>query len=299
MVTVRDILSDEGRRWYREHAEGGPGLVIVEATPLGLLVEESLPALRQLVDVVHGAGAAIAIQLYSNGRPDPDRVFYEQAHDPHELTRDQMVGLVGYFVRAADVCRRAGFDGVQPHGAHGYFLTRCFSPLRNQRTDDYGGTLENRSRMAVEVCRGVRSAIGDRMLLLFRHTPVEEEEGGYGLDDTMHLMRALTAEGVDVLDISPSHAERDGVYSEAVRRETGVPVIGRGELDEPDRAAAMLANGWADLVAVGRGLIADAQWANKVRDGRLDEIVECVRCNEMCFGHLPKRIPIACTQWQT
>ena len=297
IVSVRNILGEDGRAWYREHAEGGPGLVIVEATPLGLLVDASLPALGQLVDAVHGAGALIAVQLYSNGRPDPSRAFFEEAHDPHELSRDQLMGLIGHFARAARVCREAGFDGVEPHGAHGYFLTRCFSPLHNRRTDDYGGTLDGRMRTALEVCRGVRGAIGDDMLLLFRHTPVEGEEGGYGLADTLQLARALVAEGVDVLDISPSHAERDGVYSEAVRRETGRPVIARGELDEPERAVAMLTNGWADLVAVGRGLIADAQWPNKVREGRLDEIVRCVRCDEKCFGHLEKRIPIACTQW--
>ena len=297
MVTVRNILGEDGRQWYREHAEGGVGLVIVEATPLGLLAEESVPALGELVDAVHGAGALIAVQLYSNGNPAPESVFFEKAHDPHELTREQLVGLTDHFARAATVCRQAGFDGVEPHGAHGYFLTRCFSPLCNKRDDDYGGTLEGRMRMAVEVCRKVRAAIGDEMLLLFRHTPVEEEDGGYTLDDTIQLMHALVAEGVDVLDISPSHAERDGVYSEAVRRETGRPVIARGEMDEPDRAVAMLTHGWADLVAVGRGLIADAQWPNKVRAGRLDDIVKCVRCNEMCFGHLTKRIPIACTQW--
>jgi len=297
MVTVRHILSQAGRDWYAEHARGGVGLVIVEATPLGLLVEESVPALRQLVDVIHDAGAVAAIQLYSNGRPEPDRVFYEQAHDPHELTREQLQGLIKRFAQAAAVCREAGFDGVQPHGAHGYFLTRCFSPLKNQRTDDYGGPVENRARTALEVCRGVRQAIGEEMVLLFRHTPVEEDEGGYGLDDTMGLLEALVDEGVDVLDISPSHGDFDGQYSQAVREALGRPVIARGELDEPDRAVAMLTEGRADLIAVGRGLIADAEWPNKVRDGRLDEITECIRCNELCFGNLPKREPIACTQW--
>jgi len=298
MVSLRGILSEDGRQWYEDRARGGVGLVIVEGTPLGLLVEETLPELRKLVGAVHAHGALIAIQLFTNGQPEPGTSFFEQAVPPHELTREELKGLIGHFGRAAAVCRKAGFDGVEPHGAHGYFLTRCFSPLENRRKDEYGGTVTNRMRTAVEVSRTIRSAIGDKMLLLYRHTPVEEAEGGYGLADTIRLSGALVKEGVDILDISPSHADRDGEYSEAVRLSTHVAVIGRGGLDEPDRAAAMIANHRADLVAVGRGLIADAEWPNKVREGRLGDIVKCTRCNEKCYGNLKKRIAIACTQWR-
>ncbi|KPJ55875.1 MAG: hypothetical protein AMS16_03490, partial [Planctomycetes bacterium DG_58] len=93
MVSVRDILSEEGRSWYAEHARGGVALVIVEATPLGLLVTESIPALRMLVDAVHAEGALIAIQLFSNGQPQPGKVFFEKAREPHDLTREQLLGL--------------------------------------------------------------------------------------------------------------------------------------------------------------------------------------------------------------
>ena len=298
MVTVRNILTDEGRAWYVERARGGVALVIVEATPLGLLVDDSLPALRLLVDAVHAEGAMVAIQLFTNGQPEPGTVFFEDPLDPHDLTRKQFTGLMDHFARAAKVCRRAGFDGVEPHGAHGYYLMRCFSTHHNQRTDEYGGAVDNRMRTAVEVCRKIRDAVGDDTLLLYRHTPVEEVEAGYGLADSIRLAVALVAEGVDILDISPSHGERDGEYSEAVRLAAHGPVIARGGLDEPDRALSMLANSRADLIAVGRGLIADAEWPNKVREGRLDEIVKCIRCDEKCFGNLKKRIPIACTQWR-
>ena len=299
MVTVRSILGEDGRAWYAAHARGGVALVIVEATPLGLLVGENVPALRKLVDAVHAEGALIAVQLFSNGQPEPQGVFFEPAREPRELTRAELTGLIDRFAGAAAVCREAGFDGVEPHGAHGYFLMRCFSPLLNRREDDYGGPIENRMRTATEICRKAREAIGKEMLLLYRHTPVEEAEAGYGLADTIRLMGALVVEGVDVLDISPSHGDRDGEYSEAVRLASGMPVIARGGLDDPDRALSMLANNRTDLVAVGRGLIADPEWPNKVREGRLTDIVKCVRCNEKCFGHLKKRIPTECTQWRT
>ncbi len=299
MVTVRNILDEDGRAWYAEHARGGVALVIVEATPLGLLVPENVPALKRLTEAVHAEGALVAIQMFTNGQPEPGTVFFEEAMEPHELTKAQLKGLIARFGDAAAVCREAGFDGVEPHGAHGYFLTRCFSPLHNKRDDAYGGTLEGRMRTSLEICRKARRAIGREMLLLYRHTPVEEAEAGYGLADTIRLTNALAAAGVDVFDVSPSHGDREGEYSEAVKLATGRPVIARGQLDEPDRAIAMLANNRADFVAVGRGLIADPQWPNKVRDGRLGEIVKCIRCNEKCFGHLSKRIPIACTQWRT
>ena len=298
MVSVRNILTGEGRTWYVEHAGGGVALVIVEATPLGLLVEDSLPALRRLVDAVHAEGAMIAVQLFTNGQPEPGTAFFEEPLEPHDLTLTQLLGLIGHFGRAADICRRAGFDGVEPHGAHGYFLMRCFSTHHNRRKDDYGGPVENRMRVAVEVCRTIRSAVGDDLLLFYRHSPVEEAEAGYGLADTIRLAAALVAEGVDILDVSPSHGERDGEYSEAVRLAADRPVIARGGLDDPDRALSMLANSRADLVAIGRGLIADPEWPNKVRDGRFREIVKCIRCDEKCFGNLKKRIPIACTQWR-
>jgi len=297
MVSLRNILSAEGRRWYAEHARGGVGLVIVEGTPLGLLVEEFLPELRMLVEAVHEHGSLIAIQLFTNGQAEPGTTFFEQAVQPHELTREQLAGLIRHFGRSAAVCRQAGFDGVEPHGAHGYFLTRCFSPHENRRTDEYGGSVTNRMRTALEVCRRIRSAIGGKMLLLYRHSPVEEAEGGYGLADTIRLVTALVQAGVDILDVSPSHGDRDGEYSEAVRLAADRPVIARGGLDEPDRALAMLNNRRADLIAVGRGLIADPEWPNKLREGRLGDIVKCIRCNEKCHGNLKKRIPIACTRW--
>ena len=298
MVTVRGILTEEGRAWYAAHARGGVALVIVEATPLGLLVPENIPALKQLVDAVHAEGALIAIQLFTNGQNEPQTAFFVPAREPHELTKTELKAIIAQFGEAAAVCRDAGFDAVEPHGAHGYFLTRCFSPLHNRRQDAYGGTLEGRMKTAVEVCRRIRRAVGKEMLLLYRHTPVEEAEAGYGLADTIRLVTALGAAGVDVFDVSPSHGDREGEYSEAVKLASEKPVIARGGLDEPAVALSMLNNNRTDLVAVGRGLIADADWPIKVRSGRLGDIVKCIRCNEKCFGNLKKRIPIACTQWR-
>ncbi|MFO7916583.1 MAG: NADH:flavin oxidoreductase, partial [Anaerolineae bacterium] len=196
---------------------------------------------------------------------------------------------------AAQVCARAGFDGVEPHGAHGYLLNQFFSPVKNQRTDDYGGSLQNRMRLGLDIVAAIRPICDEEeMLLLYRHTPVGE---GYGIADSLRLGEALVEAGLDILDLSPSSIEAPGDRA-APFQSLGVPLIAVGELAVVERALEVLNEERADLVAIGRGLIADPDWPIKVREGRYDEIVRCIRCDEKCHGNLRKGIPIACTQWQ-
>ena len=159
---------------------------------------------------------------------------------------------------AARVCGEAGFDGIEPHGAHGYVLNQFFSPVQNTRHDEYAGSLENRMRLALRIVRAVRP-ICDRfgMVLLYRHTPVGE---GYGIEESRLLAAALVTAGVDVLDISPASDRAPGDRA-APFVGLGVPVIAVNELDEVERALEVLDEGRADLIAVGRGLIADPDWA--------------------------------------
>jgi 2,4-dienoyl-CoA reductase (NADPH2) len=201
--------------------------------------------------------------------------------------------MIARYATATRICRDAGFDGIEPHGAHGFLLNRFFSPAHNPRTDAYGGSLENRMRLALEIVRAVREAAGEDLLLLYRHTPVTE--GSYGLDDSLVLARRLVDAGVDILDISPC-GETPGELAKPFRA-FGVPVIAVGNLDIPDRAAEVLRGERADLIAVGRALIADPDWPLKARAGRWEAITRCVRCNEKCFGNLRRNEPIACTRW--
>ena len=132
-------------------------------------------------------------------------------------------------------------------------------------------------------------------MLLYRHTP---SGPGYGIDESLRLAEALVAGGVDVLDLSPSSAEAPGDRA-APFVGLGVPVIAVNGLDCVERALEVLNEGRADLVAVGRGLIADPLWPRKVQEGRYGEIVTCTHCDELCHGNLRKGIPIACTQWES
>jgi 2,4-dienoyl-CoA reductase-like NADH-dependent reductase (Old Yellow Enzyme family) len=291
MVVLRGLTGDDGVQWYARRAQGGAGLVIVESTPVTAFQQKLTAAnLAPLVQAVHDAGALIAIQLFPIGKE-------LRPAAPADLTPEQIETIRDNYRVAAQVCAAAGFDGVEPHGAHGYMLNQFFSPVQNTRTGAYGGDLQGRMRMAIEIVRTVREALDahdPERLLLYRHTPVGQ---GYGIEESLVLAEALVAAGMDVLDLSPSSIDAPGDRA-APFTGLGVPVIAVNELDEGERALDVLNAGRADLIAIGRGLIADPDWPHKVAQGRLNEIVRCTRCDIACSGNLRRGDPVGCTQWK-
>jgi 2,4-dienoyl-CoA reductase-like NADH-dependent reductase (Old Yellow Enzyme family) len=286
MVVNRDLTGADGREWYGRRASGGVGLVIVEATNVvDFGAQYTAQNLRPLVEAIHQDGALAAIQLFPGVRG--------QATSPAQMTVKQIVRLVGHYETAAEVCAAAGFDGIEPHGAHGYLLNQFFSPVKNERTDAYGGDFVGRMRLALHIIETVHPIVERAaMLLLYRHTPVGR---GYGIEDSLVLTEALVQAGVDVLDLSPSSDVAPGDRA-APFMSLGVPVIAVNQLDRVERAMEVLREGRAMLVAVGRGLIADPDWPLKVREGRLDEIVTCIDCDG-CHEDLRSGIAVGCTQW--
>lgn len=286
MVTNRLLGSPESVEWYTTMAAGGAGLVIVEATRIHRFDDDfSADSVRPVADAIHAAGAVATVQLYFQPPEGRDR--------PGKLDSSDLVTARERFVRAAKACVAGGFDGVELHGAHGYLLNQFFSPRRNQRTDEYGGSLENRMRLGLECTSAVRQALGPEPLVLYRHTPVED--GSYAIDESVEFARKLVEVGVDVLDISPSSFSAPGDRA-APFMGLGVPVIAVGRLDQPARAVEALREGCCDLVAIGRGQIADPQWANKVKAGDLEAILECYECDAGCFGNLREGLPIECVR---
>ena len=286
MVQLRDLTTDEGIEWYGEHSRGGPGLVIVEATAVNRFGSElTATNLRPLVASIHDGGALAAIQLFP--------VAFRREVMPAELTRGEIDDMVDEYCVATEVCLEAGFDGVEPHGAHDYALNRFFSPERNRRTDEYGpGSLENRMRLALRIVEAIRPLCDPAGLVLYRHTPTGP---GYGMEDSLNLAGELVRAGVDVLDISPSSDRIAGDLAAPFRR-FGVPVIAVGHLDEVETALDILAQERGDLCAIGRGLIADPEWPCKVRENRRDDIIVCERCDEGCFGNLHRGVVVECIQ---
>ena len=288
MVQVRPITSPEGIAWYRRLSEGGAGLVVVEATSIQLFGKELTAAgLRPLVEAINDEGAAAAIQLF----PIP---FGEEA-EPGHLGLEQIKAIVRQYGQAAGVCQEAGFNGVEPHGAHGFILNQFFMPDKNHRGDQYGGSLENRARLAVEVVGQIRQTTGNNLLILYRHTPVGQE---YGIDESLGFAQWLIDAGVDILDISPARDDRVADLAQPFTGQLETPVIAVGGMEDPGQAARALREGRCDLIAVGRQLIADAQWPQKVQEGRLTEIRGCRKFDDGCHEDLDRGRPVRCVQWE-
>lgn len=289
-------------------AIGGFGLVIVEATGveargrisygcLGLWSDTQIAPLKRVVDFVHDQGAAIGIQLAHAGRkassqlpflPNPNdeekaRYSYEEwtpvapspvPHDanskvPHELTIEEIADIKKAFVDAAVRSEMAGFDVIELHFAHGYLVDQFLSPLANKRTDIYGGSRENRMRLALELAEAVRAVWPEDKPLLARISTKDWHPDGWQVEDSVVLANELKALGVDAIDCSSGgFAEAQVVpgpayqlpLADAVRKGADIPTIAVGLMDDPETAEAAVADGKADMVALARPALEDPNW---------------------------------------
>ena len=286
ILTRLGITTKESVDWYGRRASGGVSLVIIGATSVNSFGKElTAKKLKPLVNTIHNGGALAAIQLFPVG--------VDQDISPIEIEKQEIERIILNFRVAAEICSEAGFDGIEPHGAHNYFLNQFFSPIQNKRSDEFGGEIENRMRFALNIVKEMRCICLDNMLILYRHSPEGE---GYGLKESQIFVKELIYNGVDILDLSPSSIHYPGDKAIPFKK-FGVPVIAVNELDEISRAVEVLENSRADLIGIGRGLIADPEWPKKVKEYRFDKIIRCTRCNEGCYGNIKKGIPIECVQW--
>jgi len=287
LVQFRPITSAAGLKWYARLAAGGAGLIIVEATGVPRFGNDlTAESLRPLVDILHSHGAAAAIQLFP--------LRFGETADVNELNNKQIQSIIDQYGRAAEICLRAGFDGVEPHGAHNYLINQFFMPDVNRRTDGFGGSAANRGRFASRIVERISQEVGEQLIIMYRHTPVGK---AYTLDDSLQFASELINTGVDLLDISPARDKEVGDLSEPFAKRFGVPVIAVNGMHDLDAAEQALRLRRCSLVAAGRQMIADAQWANKIRQGRADEVRTCLQCNKMCYDHVKKRIPVRCVLW--
>ena len=305
---VTDRLID----YYVRRAVGGVGTISVEATIITpetagvgpetrIHDEKFVPGLTKLVDAVHAHDTTIGIQLWHPGRqtklgkpfaPSPIPIA-RRGPVPHALTIDEIDELMVRYAEAARYAKRAGFDFVEVHGAHCYLPCEFLSPLSNERDDEYGGSLENRARFMRRIAQTIREEVGPDYPLFYRISGTEAHEGGFTIDDSVQVAKWLESDGVDCISVSagnwyalhytipPMFMERGCLvpYAEQIKAAVNIPVIAAGRLDDPAFAEQVLQDGRADLIAIGRGLIADADWPNKARDGRFSEIRPCISCN--------------------
>ncbi|WLV25262.1 NADH:flavin oxidoreductase/NADH oxidase [Aciduricibacillus chroicocephali] len=292
---------------YVSRAVGGAGLILVEAAAvdpegrissrdLGIWSDEQIPAYKKLVDEVHKHGAKIGIQLAHAGRKAEDAIQPVSASDtplnvregeeapktPRALSTGEASGLVDKFKEAARRAVEAGFDTVEIHGAHGYLIHQFMSPSVNNRSDEYGKDL---AKFGVDVTKAVKEVVPKDYPVIMRMSAIEYEDGGYGLDHAIEIAKQFKTAGVDVFDVStggegPPGKLKPGNYpgyqvpfAREFKKTLEVPVIAVGMLEDFSLAEAVIANGDADLAAIGRGMLNDPYWAihaEKALDGKVD-----------------------------
>jgi 2,4-dienoyl-CoA reductase-like NADH-dependent reductase (Old Yellow Enzyme family)/thioredoxin reductase len=300
--------------YFTERARGGVGAIITPATSVDSFIFDDawgqvggaarfINGARLLVNAVHDAGAKVGIQLWhgnylpqgigmmdTRGQP----VAPSPKEEMRELTVDEIHSITLKFALAAVGAELAGFDFVELHGAHGYLLSQFFSPAFNRRTDEYGGDLRGRMRFALECVSTTRTALGENYPIFFRVGAWEDMAAGIKTEQAVQFAAELEKAGVDVIDVSVGHLEEPGFVAspgpdkpmgtfahlaEAIKKKVTIPVVAVGRINTPEVAEALLVKGKADLVAIGRQLIADPLWPTKVAAGQIEDVVPCISCN--------------------
>lgn len=330
-ATIGGAVTERMIDYYTVRASGGVGLINVEFAyvrpdgkvfehMLGIYDDKLIPGLKRLSDSVHKEGAKIFIQLAHGGRRvhsditgtapvAPSPIPRLNGEVPHELSKEEIGELIQAFILAARRAQRAGFDGVMLHMAHGYLLQQFLSPFSNKRKDEYGGDLEGRARFPLEVLRGIRKEVGEDYPISCRLCGDEFIKGGFDLNQSVLMAKMLEANGANFLEISAGTHETAYMItappyypmgflaplSAKIKKEVSIPVGIVGRIHTPEVAEQILQEGKADLIAVGRGLIADPEWPKKAQEGKPETIRPCLSCNQGCGDRMYWQRDISCT----
>jgi 2,4-dienoyl-CoA reductase (NADPH2) len=329
LYTPQGFVTDRLMEFYAERAAGGVGLIIMGGCPvdefggepqmIGIRRDEFLPGLSRLTETVHEYGAAIAAQLYHAGRYSLSTDIGRRAlapsavaspltkETPREMTKKDIARTVQNFAEAARRAQEAGFDAVEISASAGYLISQFLSPITNLRRDEYGGDFQNRMRFGLEILSAVRQTVGATYPIIVRIAGNDFVTGSNTNDEARIFARELESGGADAIDVTGGWHETRvpqitmavprGAFSYlagGVKQAVSVPVISSNRYSDPVLAERMLRQGVADLIAMGRPLIADPDLPRKAWEGRLDEIQPCVACNQGCFDHIFAREPVAC-----
>jgi 2,4-dienoyl-CoA reductase-like NADH-dependent reductase (Old Yellow Enzyme family) len=295
--------------WHIVHlgsfATGGVGMIMVEATAVmpsgrisvgcaGIWNESQAEAFKPAIDFVHSQGSLIGIQLAHAGRKGstmkpwddheiasaaeggwetiaPSAIPYKDFPIPHEMTVSEIKDAQQAFVDAAIRSERAGFDLIELHAAHGYLFHQFFSPFTNTRTDEYGGSFENRVRFLLDTAKAVRSALKESTPLFVRISASDWVEGGWDVDDSIELCRILKEIGVDLIDVSSGGLVHDAKittgpgyqvhFAEAVKNGAQILTSAVGQINQAQQAEDIVATHRADAVMIGREMLRNPRWA--------------------------------------
>ncbi|MHA1229807.1 MAG: oxidoreductase [Candidatus Helarchaeota archaeon] len=305
-------VSDKVIKYYELRARGGVGIIYVEGTAIHQLGKATMNMMKIDSDDKIEGFSKLASAIKRHGRPvSPSGIKNEFLfmENPRALTKEEIKQIVKYYGDSAVRAQKAGFDGVEIHAAHGYLINQFLSPKHNKRTDEYGGPLENRMRILVEVFDEIKSRVSDDLIISMRINGSDYVKGGFDIDEAKIVAKKMEEKGIDIINVSASTDETPdhlmipymtsprGIHTklsaEIKKVITKVPVIGVGRINDPDLAEQILQEGRADIVALGRQSICDPFFVNKVKEGRKDDIMKCIACNN-CINALALQKEINC-----
>ncbi|WP_192457033.1 FAD-dependent oxidoreductase [Musicola keenii] len=345
-------FNERGAEYYIERARGGTGLIITGVTMVENDIEKcALPSMpcptlnplnfiktaKMMTERIHAYGAKIFLQLSAGfGRVSIPSIVGRTAVAPspiphrwlpdvtcRELTREEIHTYVRKFAESAAIAKKAGFDGIEIHAVHeGYLLDQFAISFFNQRTDEYGGSLRNRLRFAIEIVQAIKAECGQDYPVSLRYSiksfikdwrqgglPGETfAEQGRDIEEGIEAAKILEEAGYDAFNgdvgsydswywAHPPMYQDKGLYlpyNEILKRILNVPVITAGRMENPDLASAAILNGQTDMIALGRPLLADAEIPNKIKAGKFHKVRPCLSCQEGCMGRLAKFAAISC-----
>ena len=303
--------------YFGERAKGGVGLMITGGIspnrqgwllPAGGTMNTLADALnhRLVTHAVHRHGSKILMQILHSGRygyqpfvvssspiKSPISMF-----KPRALSEREIWSTISDFARCAKLAKYAGYDGIEVMGSEGYLLNQFLSSHVNQRTDQWGGQLENRMRLAVEIVKAIRQAVGEKFIISFRLSMLDLVHNGNTMAEVIQIAQALEQAGVTLLNTGIGwHEARVPTIVTSVPRaafvditaevkaQVSIPVMASNRINMPQTAETILAEGKADLIQMARPFLADPEWVNKVATNRVDEINTCIACNQACLDH--------------
>lgn len=334
LASLNGEVTQEQIDYYELRARGGTGLITIEnicidfpfasngTTQLRIDNDQYIPRLFKLTETLHKHGACVGIQLNHAGASayayrlngemplsSSSTPSKKNGNIPRPMTHDEIYHAVDKFGDAAERVRRAGFDCVEIHAGHSYLISQFLSPLFNKRTDEFGGSVENRARILTLIVDKVRACVGPRFPVSLRISADDFLEGGNTLEDSLRILE-LCEEKVDIINVSAAQNDNlnfqidqmsleDGwkrYLSRAVRDKFYKPTVIAGNIRTPKVAEDIIASGDADLIAIGRGLIAEPEWVQKVQSGNERLMRKCISCNIGCADHrIARSRPLRCS----
>jgi len=312
--------------YFVERARGGAGLMVTggiapnrrgSLAPLASKLTNRLEARRhrRMTDAVHEAGGRICMQILHAGRyayhPFSLAPSAIQApinpFKPKALSSGGVEKQIRHFVRAARLAQHAGYDGVEVMGSEGYFINQFLVPRTNKRTDEWGGSFDKRMRIAIEIVRRTREAVGSDFILIYRLSMLDMLEDGNSWEEVVELGKAIEAAGASIINTGIGwHETRIPTIATSVPRAgyswvtrkfrdaVQIPLVTTNRINMPHTAEEVLARGDADMVSMARPFLADPEWVNKARERRADEINTCIACNQACLDHVFENRKASC-----